>query len=164
MDWKSIYEKLKMGQLWSLCGVTLISAYTLPLQEISLIVICFYKFKYSWIQSFNQISGVRWYASAKNLLIWRIQQFLSLFANFRNFPIGSLIKKTMIWGNVDEFSTLLNFKLICMKCVGWNINQRDINLWEIITQIRSRWAMWKKCSFILPQNMAWHAYLLPLKI
>ena len=42
--------------------------------------------------------------------------FLSFFANFRNFPIESLIKKTMIWGNFDQFSNLLNFQLICMKC------------------------------------------------
>ena len=118
MHWKSIYKKSKMGQLWSLYGVTLISAYTLPLQEISLIVISFLQILV-FVDSYSIFKPDFRYmirCQCKEFVNLTYPAIFELFANFRNFPIESLIKKTMIWGNFDQFSNLLNFQLICMKC------------------------------------------------
>ena len=61
--------------------------------------------------------------------------FWLFFVNFNNFPIESLIKETTIWG---QFSSMQNFRLIFTSGLcGWNINQLDIKLWKIITQIIS---------------------------
>ena len=118
MHWKLIYEKLKMGQLWSLYGVTLISAYTLPLLEISLIVISFLQILV-FVDSYSIFKPDFRYmirSQCKEFVNLTYPAILWVFCQFCNFPIESLIKKTMIWGNFDQFSNLLNFQLICMKC------------------------------------------------
>ena len=134
MHWKSIYEKLKMGQLWSLYGVTLISAISLHFLNIFL--------SFLWISVFVD-SNSKFKASFRDMILCQCKEFVDLthhvifdffFVNFNNFPIKSLIKKTTILGLPSQFSSILNFRIISSSgpC-GWNINQMVIKLWKIIT-------------------------------